>query len=137
MSLHCSCLCYFLTTTMVKKIIAETNVNAEEKTVSAMNGTMLWRKRCWHCEGLVFNRELFSYLIWKTTSHNGLYAEFHSLVRNLQETVLQIFWMMHLESFYYSSQSENQDKKSEQLAQIHQCKVLIALLPRTYQLMSL
>jgi len=65
---------------MVKKIIAETNVNAEEKTVSAMNGTMLWRKRCWHCEGLVFNRELFSYLIWKTTSHNGLYAEFHSLV---------------------------------------------------------
>ena len=28
MSLHCSCLCYFFTTTIVKKIIVETNVNA-------------------------------------------------------------------------------------------------------------
>jgi len=40
MSLHCGCLCYFLTTTMVKKITAKTNVNAKEKTVSGMNGTM-------------------------------------------------------------------------------------------------
>ena len=70
----------------MKKIRAETNVNAKEKTVSGMNGTMLWKKRCWYCVGLVFNTQLFSYLIWKTTSHNGLYAEFHPLVRNLQET---------------------------------------------------
>jgi len=34
-----------------------------------------------------FLTELLSYLIWKTTSHSGLYAEFHSLVRNLQETL--------------------------------------------------
>ena len=34
-----------------------------------------------------FLTQLFSYLIWKTTSHSGLYAEFHSLVRNLQETL--------------------------------------------------
>jgi hypothetical protein len=46
---------------------------------------------------------------------------------------LQIFWMLHLESFYYSPQSANQDqKKSEQLAHIHGCKVLTAFLPRTY-----
>jgi hypothetical protein len=72
---------------MVKKIIAETNANAKEKTVSGINGMMLWKKTCWHCLGLVFSTELFSYLIWKTTSHNGLYAKFHSLVRNLQETL--------------------------------------------------
>jgi len=41
---------------MVKKIIAKKNVNAKEKTVSGMNGKMLWKKRCWHCVGLVFNR---------------------------------------------------------------------------------